>query len=153
MGLSSLHAFNRSRQSVRSLVDVLKQVRDVGLPSLISRGSFQRARKTIAKRHTPYGPLVRSLNVKLNDGSDDKIYVQDPFAMLHLCAEKSSSFSRLLKRTSRTSHKWTIVVYNDEVSPTNPLKSGTDRRKVEVFIGVSLILALKFCATIASGLF
>ena len=110
MGLSSLHTFNRSRQSGRSLVTVLKQVRDEGLPSRISRGSFQRARKTLAKRQTPYGPLTRSLNVKLNDGSDGKIYVQDPFAMLHFCAETSSSFSRLVKRTSRTGHKWTIGV-------------------------------------------
>lgn len=135
MGLSSLHAFNRLSTSGRSLVAVLKHVRDVGLPSRISRGSFQRARKSIAKTQTPYGPLVRSLNVKLDDDSDGTIHVQDPFAMLHLCAGKSSSFSRLLKRTSwaRRGHKWTIVVYNDEVSPTNPLKSGTDRRKVEVF--------------------
>ena len=133
MGLSSLNSFSRLRVSGRSLVTVLQTVRDEGLPSRISRGSFQRARKTIAKRQTPYGPLVRSLNVKLNGGSDGKIYVQDPFAMLHFCAETSSSFSRILKRTSRSSHKWKLVVYNDEVSPTNPLKSGTDRRKVEAF--------------------
>ena len=61
--------------------------------------------------------------------------MQDPCALLSHCAQKSTSFSRLLRRTREKTgdRPWTVVFYNDEVSPTNPKKKGTDNRKTEAF--------------------
>ena len=49
-------------------------------------------------------------------------------------AQKSRSVSELLCITKQISDgEWKLVIYNDEVSPANPLKAGTDRRKPEVY--------------------
>ena len=121
MGLIDFAPVNVSQ---RSLETILRQARDNGLPSHSSRRTFGRARKSIVKTKTPYGPLVRCLPVSLNGNKEGTLYVQDPCPLLSHCAQKSASFSRLLRRTREKTgdRPWTIVLYNDEVSPTNPKK-------------------------------
>ena len=125
----------RVKVSRRSLVDILDMVRERGVPKHSSRSSFQRRRHDIAQTMTPYGPRLQHVNIDLVRGKPHTLYVQDPRAMLHYLAEHSDAFSRLLLRTrdAHPSMRWTLIMYNDEVTPTNPLKVGTDRRKVEAF--------------------
>ena len=132
--IATLSRVNASR---RSLSHVLSLVRDQGLPESVSRSKFQRARHAVAETTTPYGRLLQSMEVTLADGTPDTVYVQAPLPMLSHLAATSHPFCRLLAETYRNhpcEHEaWSIILYNDEVSPTNPLKSGVDNRKVEVY--------------------
>ena len=132
--IATLSRVNASR---RSLSHVLSLVRDQGLPESVSRSKFQRARHAVAETTTPYGQLLQSMEVTLADGTTDTVYVQAPLPMLSHLAATSHPFCRLLAETYRNhpcEHEaWSIILYNDEVGPTNPLKSGVDNRKVESY--------------------
>ena len=120
--IATLSRVNASR---RSLSHVLSLVRDQGLPESVSRSKFQRARHAVAETTTPYGRLLQSMEVTLADGTPDTVYVQAPLPMLSHLAATSHPFCRLLAETYRNhpcEHEaWSIILYNDEVSPTNPL--------------------------------
>ena len=65
-----------------------------------------------------------------------QVAVQMPMPMVWLCVRRSPTFrafvrERLQLHPSTVQSPWGIIVYFDAVSPSDPLKKGKDRRKVE----------------------
>jgi hypothetical protein len=102
-----------------------------------SRASIKRARDENIRIVTPYGPLVRSMSVQLENPSEmhDITYVH-PAAMLAHAASSCDAFGIFLKQTldrmqSLPTKPLRLVVYSDEKSPGNQLKHD-NRRKIQV---------------------
>ena len=134
--LNELH--RDSYVSNRGLEAVLNRVRRDGLPSAISSRSQNRARHDFSDAPTPYGPVVQSMELALSDGTVGTAFVNHPFALLHRTVRECDPFRRILKTKlaefpSSPSAPWRLIIYFDEVSPTNPLASKKDPRKVQSF--------------------
>ena len=72
----------------------------------------------------------------MNQGDPQTIAVQAPFAMLWKTANSCEFYADALRRQlavrpSTMQDAWGLVVYWDEVSPSNPLAKGKDLRKVQ----------------------
>ena len=118
-----------------SLAKIVSSIRDEGLPDAVSRSSLGRERQALADTRTPYGALVQHIVLPLSTGPED-VEVQAPLPMLFHLAETSVAFASLLERSldrraCSPSEPWHLVLYADEVSPTNPLRTGVDHRMVQ----------------------
>ena len=112
--------------SQSALAQILQIAAKEDLPGSCTRKDVRRARDDKVTSLTPYGPLHQIITMKAKDGTDLKVEVQHPCAMLwRLCAE-SKSFSDLLSRamTSKPCSldaPWSLVLYADEILPGNQL--------------------------------
>ena len=132
--LVSLHHGAFVTQS--GMVDVLKHVRDFGMPTAFSRASQYRARASACSELTPYGAPVMDLTMQMANGEAVQIAVQSPFAMLWKCANASEQYAAALRTALHRSpcspsKPWGLLLYWDEVTPSNPLAKGKDLRKVQ----------------------
>ncbi len=132
--LVELHRGSYVSQS--ALVDVLRHVRDHGLPESYSRAAQVRAHEAACTEETPYGPVVRDLRFPTRDGRGLEFGVQAPAPLLHCLVRKCTPVRDLMRETlqqhpSSPQSMWRIVVYFDGISPQNPLYKGKDNRAVE----------------------
>ena len=117
-----------------AMSEILRAARDEGVPDAISRSTFFRDRKAVCGRVTPYGPLVQHHEIMRTSGPY-KIGVCPPMPLLWEMS-KEPAFARLLLLTHQrtpcsVAKPWRVVLYCDEVSPSNPLQTGPDHRKVQ----------------------
>ena len=131
--LVALH--RESYLSQRALTAVLRQVRDHGLPSAISRSSQARALHDAATVDTSCGKLVIELEWPSRPGPETYA-IQNPLAMLWYCARRCAPFRAFLRDTLRRhpctiEAPWHIILYWDGVSPQDPLARGADKRKIQ----------------------
>ena len=120
-----------------ALEQLMREIRDEGLPEVFSRASQQRARADIVKAPTPYGCILQETRVRLAlpAGATADVPYQAPLAMLYTAAATSAPFADLLRRTRARSPPthvtpWSVVLYSDEVVPGNPI-STDNRRKAQ----------------------
>lgn len=134
--LNELH--RDSYVSQRGLEAILKRVRADGLPSASSSRSQLRARHAFTSEPTPYGPVVQPMELTLEDRTVGIAFVNHPFALLDRTVRECAPFRQIMKAKlakfpSSPSTPWRLIIYFDEVSPTNPLASKKDPRKVQSF--------------------
>ena len=116
---------------------ILQYVKDHGLPDRFSDSSQTRAvAKCMAELTTPYGPVLQDMAVHLEDGRDDIVYVANPWAMLHITVERCDAFKRflrecLVKTPCTIANPWGLILYFDEVTPTDALSTKLDQRQVQ----------------------
>ena len=127
--LTDLHRSTYVSQA--AVTSVLKQVRDRGVPSAFSPSSQRRARQKLCGERTPFGAIVQDFIVE-----GQRVAIQHPFAMLWICAKHCDRFRNLLanciaREPPSPQAPWGLVVYFDEVSPTNPLTKSKDIREVQ----------------------
>ena len=109
--------------SGRALEAILQVAKEDELPDGCSRSTFRRARETMVKTITIYGPLHHTVDI---DGTD--VEVLNPFAALWYAANKCSGFAALLDRAAQHKQPWHIVLYADEVLPGNQLAHKAARK-------------------------
>ena len=124
-----------SQSGVAELLDELKKAEC--LPTTTSRNSIKRARLDVIDVSTPYGKMVREWQVDGTEGKKVTIHYVHPAAhlwyMVHNCEPFSAFMEELLRDTpSSPQQKYQIVLYADEVSPGNQLKTD-NRRKCYVY--------------------
>ena len=128
------HAHRRSYVSQSGLVEVLKSVKENGLPSAVSRGALKRARRGALMNETPMGSLMMTIALECTDGRTREFPCINPLAclwmVLHQCQRFSEWFYGLAP--SSFSAPWDLTVYCDEIVPGNPLKP-TNERKIVAF--------------------
>jgi hypothetical protein len=112
---------------------LLKTVSDEGLPDAFSRASQYRARKAVCNTMTPYGTLVKRVEVKLADGTLQTVGVQSPLAMLYYQTLNSDHYSymvrsALARHESSPSKPWNIILYQDGVDPSDGLAKNHSRK-------------------------
>ena len=121
----------------RALSNVLKWVRDNGMPTAISRAAQYRAKENvIAEQTTPYGKVLAEQPLKLQGGREFMNYVEAPAPMLHSVCKSSEPFRQLLRQQLERhpcsmQHPWRICLYFDGISPRDPLAKGKDYRGVD----------------------
>ena len=126
--------------SQSALAAVLREARDAPLPDAGRRADVRQARSAVIAQHTPYGPLVQSIELRGKSGAMVSIPVQHPWAMLHVVAKACPNFAGLLASTaaatpSSPSSPWGLCVYSDEVSPGNQLRHDNRRKMQVVYYG------------------
>ena len=122
----------------RGMASILQYVQAHGIPSAVSASSQRRARQKACQVMTPFGQITQELVLRLASGEDSTVHVLHPFALLYRTVRECPPFRSLLLETlqkypSTRTNPWGIIIYFDEVSPTNPLASGTDERKIQSF--------------------
>jgi hypothetical protein len=122
----------------RAAEKVLKFVKEHGLANAISRRSSRRQRHDYVTELTDYGSLLRPLQVKLDNGEDMQVTAISPFALLSRTVKECRPFRSLMCRTlakhpCTVSNPWGIILYFDEVTPTDPRNTKPDKRKIQCF--------------------
>ena len=117
--------------SQKALTFLLKDIRDNGSPSALSTRSQRRWRHEAAVANTPYGLLLQSLAMDEGD-----TYVFHPMAMLHETICRCESFRSLFRQTLQKHHvsfsrPWRLILYCDEVTPTDPVSVHVDTHKIQ----------------------
>ena len=120
----------------RALGAVLSYARKNPLPEC-GRGAIRIARDTVADQMTPHGPLVGEVSLKKKNGSDLKLEVCMPKAMLHVAAGCAMLSTLLLETLSAypcsAEEPWSMVVYQDEITPGNVHKQDNQRKMLGVY--------------------
>ena len=132
------HAHRHSYVSQRGTIEILKSIRENGLPDAVSRGALKRARLDHLDLSTPYGPLFDTIEVELLDGKKARYPAVVPVAFLHgvlkRCSGFRSYFESALRATPATLQEpWRISLYVDEVLPGNALKVTNERKLVAFY--------------------
>ena len=107
------HLMSLGRESYASksaIANLLKHVRNDGLPESFSRSTQYRARKEIARAMTQYGPIIRDVPMEDSKGGEVTISMQDPFATLSYVCEHSEDYARIVES----------ALAANECSPGNP---------------------------------
>jgi hypothetical protein len=116
---------------------LLKFAQDNPMPEFSNRNHVREARNLAVAQPTPFGSLLKELEVVDVHGRPMRIDIQCPFAFLHLaCATKH--FGRLMAATAarhppRIDAPWHLIVYSDEVTPGNQLKSENRRQLQSIY--------------------
>ena len=117
----------KSFVSQSALVNILRDIRQNGLPEVQSRASMHRYREELAHTETSYGPLMSSVSIgKL------ETEVINPFAFLSYICEESTRYGELMLKTL-TEHgeePLTIVLYQDGVDPGDGLVKDKARHSI-----------------------
>ena len=123
----------RSFISQSGIAEVLAAVKQHGeLPDGISRSAVKRKRQQAVDLTTPYGKLLQQWEFVLSDGSRKKIFFSPPAAAVwhssHIGGMQQLLEQKLAAHPSNLNSQWDIIVYLDEVSPGNQLKSDNRRK-------------------------
>jgi hypothetical protein len=115
--------------SQRGLADVLRKIKDQGLPQHTSRIAIKRSREASVNVDTAYGPMLKSFLCQ-----DQVVQYIDPAAFLSHACSSCPCYAQRMNTTfaahpSSWQQPWRLVLYLDEISPGNQLKSD-NRRKV-----------------------
>jgi len=123
----------------RAAEKVLQFVRDHGLPDAVGRKASRRQREDYVNRPTDYGPILKPLSIQLDDGhgSMDTTVVA-PFPLLSRTVKDCAPFRKLMRRKLQEhpctmARPWGIILYFDEVTPTDPRNTKPDKRKLQAF--------------------
>ena len=117
-----------SHVTARALAQVLRQVREEGLPNAVSTSSIRRHRREDVRRETDFGDLLQEVPVVLASGGEGSMWVQHPLAMLATVAAEIAEVAELIAEM-RELH---IVMYSDEITPGQQIK-GNDRKCQSVY--------------------
>lgn len=123
--------------SQSALADVIRDIKENGLPSGSSRSSIKRAReKELQEFSNSYGSLIKFIRFDCVDGSTLELPFVHPWAFLQHCLLERSAFIRywsdyLSGLGSSPDAPFDLILYNDEVTPGNQLRHD-QTRKVQV---------------------
>jgi len=125
--LRRLEDFRRSKPhcSASALSEILKDIRQHGVPDLTDRASMRKGRDQVAEYATQYGPIVKSMSLIDKDGNLVDFPFACPLASLTYALAESPAFRALFKhrlslQESSFEAPWTIALYCDEVTPGTP---------------------------------
>ena len=132
--LRKLDAFRRNlpHMSASALAAVLEAVDKEGIPDIHNRNALREARDEINDIHTPFGAIHREVMMHGVRTAQKKIRLAHPLALMWSALTSSQSFndffdSRVKDNPPSPEKPWRLILYNDEVTPGNPL--GTDNKR------------------------
>jgi hypothetical protein len=111
----------KSFVSMSAIAALIEDLQDADLPGGCSRSSILRARTEAADVATPFGPVLRTLNMELSGGVPHALEIISPLPMLVHSLSQSEAlaavFTRALERSQPNVNKpWRIILYSDEVA-------------------------------------
>ena len=115
--------------SKSSLEQVLKFVKEEGVPELHSRKNMQEANQALTKQKTSSGPLLIDFDLVTLDGQTMPVQCTNLCTFLQLVYKQGGPWYQLLSKTmAQCQQKLHLVVYADEVTPGNALAPITARK-------------------------
>ena len=125
-----------SHVTQRGAAAILRFVKEHGLPTAVSESSQRRARQHASQVKTPFGPVVQSMELTLHDGSISTVHINHPFALIFRTLRECAPFRQLMtekleRHPSSVVAPWGLIIYFDEISPTDPLVTRKDQRKIQ----------------------
>ena len=136
----SLVSLHRGPQiSASALESTLQYVRDNGLPSAVSRRTQLRARHAAVEVETPYGQVLQPFRLELaRPGTSWVTWLCHPFALLHRTVRECQPFRSLIRKKLQqhpcsVTRPWSIIIYFDEITPTDPCSTKSDAHKIQGF--------------------
>jgi hypothetical protein len=140
--MPELAAFGRRKfMTMSALADVLQDIKEHGMPSATSRSSIKRARdeQFASDEQTIYDSILKKIEIGISeeDGSITECWIIEPRACMYYMLRSSPKLeaflhSRLALHPNDIKHPWTIILYNDEITPGNALKHH-NQRKVQAY--------------------
>ena len=125
--------------STAGLADVLKDLRDNGMPTAISRSSIKRARDSeFDDCVTPYGPILKSQVIGTDDsGEPCTFWMADSRSTMYYLISESPKLGDFIREKLREHpcsiiKPWRIIIYNDEIAPGDQMLHH-NRRKTQAF--------------------
>ena len=122
-----------------ALSSALKHATAADLGVHVDRNDVREARDEEARLKTPFGSLHQVIKLPTATGpSTISIEVQHPLAMLHQASSINDSLAKLLKATADKSppgleRPWRVVLYCDEVFPSNQLAYKSARKAWAIY--------------------
>ena len=102
-----------------------EELKDMGK----SRPSIKRARVRAIGDETPFGPVLKEVLAKAEDGTSVGIWLTSPAAMLHRACSECPHFAQFFEKVvDSASQTLTFAIYTDEVTPGNQLKAQNHRK-------------------------
>jgi hypothetical protein len=133
-----------------ALANVLKTLKNNPdlFPDSISRHAIKRERDDHVKVETLHGPLLSTIEFRLEEPSETRhVHFVSPAAILAHAASQSQNYGQLLHTTVSTYEPTPlkplrIVVYSDEIAPGNVLKHDNKRRLQTLYWNIVEVGAL-----------
>ena len=105
------------------------------------RCTIREARNFLVNKQTPYGPLLKTLQLQCKDGAMQTAAFIDPFAHMCTAALQCEGYAALMKRTLRNKpnspdNPWNLVLYSDEVAPGNQMSHHNMRKSWAVYMAL-----------------
>lgn len=122
--------------SKNGIASILKDVKEAGeLPESFDRRTQYRARKQVCSTATPYGQLVDTTEVTFANGSSGTMSFQHPLAWFAYQCERSPHYADIVRRAlakkpCTPASPWSLIVYQDEVNPSDGLSKNHSRKSV-----------------------
>lgn len=117
--------------SKSALEDILKNVKEEGLPDLCSRKNMTESNKQfLSQQAGMYGPLLQTVNLVTVTGAQKPVEIINLLAWLAAAYKNGGGFHKLLQAAcgSQGSNVLHLLLYADEVTPGNPLAHKTARK-------------------------
>ena len=120
-----------------ALAHILSEAQRNSLPKG-SRAVIRKSRDALVQEVTPYGPLHTTMQLPRVSGGVPDLEIQDPVAFMTYMCLHSASYSDMVRRTheinpSSPSSPWSVVIYNDEVTPGQQLTKVNTRKFQAVY--------------------
>lgn len=124
------HSHHRSHVSQSGLANVLKEIKEHGLPKATSRRAIKRSRELALP-----ADLLVYYQLEMEDGSVTTWPAVNPAVLLqHMCSQTPfAEFLGSIIDLQKPGAKFTITIYSDEVLPGNPLKPDNGRKLVAFY--------------------
>lgn len=128
--------------STNALEAIVKDIRQHGIPDASSASSIRRARTAVATWSTPYGPVLQSVDLILDDGTIFKLPYQHPMAAIHHAIETSPAFASMVlyayrKQPCGILQPWRLIFYADEIVPGNQMKRDNKRKAWGIYVSIA----------------
>ena len=117
-----------------SIANVLHKLQERGLLNDTLLGEPNEARRLTdaaaahAKAVTPYGTVVQTIPLTMTHGPDYAWEVVNPFAFIWYLASMCAGFATLITSSVVGATPLAMVLYGDELTPSNPLRADKGRQ-------------------------
>jgi len=116
-----------------ALASVVDDAKKHGLPELASRSQQAEARNAAVEMTTPYGRLVRELELSHVEGPPIKLLAAHLWAFLDTAFRTDGGMRQLFQERhasnpSSVDRPWSLIIYGDEVVPGLQLAARDDRK-------------------------
>ena len=118
-----------SYASASAVSSILKKAKEDGIPDGLSTFAERYQRRAKAYQSTNFGPLVQDVTLEADDGSEIKLPVQHPLAMIEvICREIAWFATWFLAILRNNGNKLKLMLYSDEVTPGNAVQHNNLRK-------------------------
>ena len=123
--VAALTALGKESYASKSAIEnLLKHVRQHGVPTAFSRSTQYRARKETCATRTDYGTITQNVSLPRSKGDSIQVAMQAPLPFFAYNCERSETYARIVDDAMRAhpctaATPWHIILYQDGIDPSD----------------------------------